>query len=167
MINMPPQINYANTSVLGGDLVNQVIYLYNQDPELGKELAIAALIFVATGGQEIVSDNILIKMSLMGSQTFVEKNASKYIEKQGAIEAKEIQDKRLGEIAALLRQGLSQAAAARQLNIAKSTMSDRCKIIKSKYPHLLELSSGQPLLQNPDNSDETLTHQQYYLSHSI
>lgn len=158
MINMPPQINYANTSVLGGDLVNQVIYLYNQDPELGKELAIAALIFVATGGQEIISDNILIKMSLMGSQTFVEKNASKYMEKQGAIEAKEIQDKRLDEIAALLRQGLSQAAAARQLNIAKSTMSDRCKIIKNKYPHLLEISSGQPLIQNPDNSDETLTH---------
>lgn len=158
MINMPPQINYANTSVLGGDLVNQVIYLYNQDPELGKELAIAALIFVATGGQEIISDNILIKMSLMGSQTFVEKNASKYIEKQGAIEAKEIQDKRLDEIAALLRQGLSQAAAARQLNIAKSTMSDRCKIIKNKYPHLLELSSGQSLLQNPDNSDKTPTH---------
>ena len=52
--------------------------------------------------------------------------------------AKEIKDKRLDEIAALLRQKVPQAEIARRLEIPKSTMSDRCKIIRTKYPHLLE-----------------------------
>lgn len=138
MINMPSSIKYNNTSILGGDLVNQIIYLYQQDPELAKELALAAIIYTATGTKVMVSDNITVKMSLMGSQTFIEKSASKYIEKQGTIEAKEIKDKRLDEIAALLRQKVPQAEIARRLEIPKSTMSDRCKIIRTKYPHLLE-----------------------------
>jgi predicted XRE-type DNA-binding protein len=94
-------------------------------------------------------------MSLLGSKTFIEKSTSKYIEKQGNIEAKEIKDKRLNEIAPLLAQKLSQAEISRRLGIPRSTMADRCKIIRNKYPHLLEAPSGQIPFSNPDDSDKT------------
>lgn len=155
MINMPQEINYQNTAILGGDLVNQIICLYNEDPELAKEMAFAAIIYTATGAKKIVSDNLIIKMSLLGSKTFIEKSTSKYIEKQGNIEAKEIKDKRLNEIAPLLAQKLSQAEISRRLGIPRSTMADRCKIIRNKYPHLLETPSGQIPFSNPDDSDKT------------
>lgn len=164
MINMPPEINYQNTAILGGDLVNQIICLYNEDPELAKEMAFAAIIYTATGAKKIVSDNLVVKMSLLGSKTFIEKSTSKYIEKQGNIEAKEIKDKRLDEIAPLLAQKLSQAEISRRLGIPKSTMADRCKIIRNKYPHLLELPSGQISFSSPDDSDENSAQDQYYIS---
>lgn len=164
MINMPPEINYQNTAILGGDLVNQIICLYNEDPELAKEMAFAAIIYTATGAKKIVSDNLVVKMSLLGSKTFIEKSTSKYIEKQGNIEAKEIKDKRLDEIAPLLAQKLSQAEISRRLGIPKSTMADRCKIIRNKYPHLLEFPSGQISFSNPDDSDESYEQDQNFIS---
>ena len=164
MINMPPEINYQNTAILGGDLVKQIICLYNEDPQLAKEIAFAAIIYTSTGAKKIVSDNLVVKMSLLGSKTFIEKSTSKYIEKQGNIEAKEIKDKRLDEIAPLLAQKLSQAEISRRLGIPKSTMADRCKIIRNKYPHLLEFPSGQTSFSNPDDSDENSAQDQYYIS---
>lgn len=164
MINMPSELDYQNTAILGGDLVNQIICLYNEDPELAQEMAFAAIIYTATGAKQIVSDNLVVKMSLLGSKTFIEKSTSKYIEKQGYIEAKEIKEKRLDEIAALLAQKISQAEISRRLGIAKSTMSDRCKIIKNKYPHLLDIPSGQISFLNPDDSDENPTQNQNFIS---
>ena len=164
MINMPSELDYLNTAVIGGDLVNQIICLYNEDPELAKEMAFAAIIYTITGAKKIVSDNLIIKMSLLGSKTFIEKSASKYIEKQGHIEEKEIKEKRLDEIAALLAQKISQAEISRRLGIAKSTMSDRCKIIKNKYPHLLDIPSGQISTSNPDDSNENSTQNQNFIS---
>ena len=163
MINMPSELEYLNTAVIGGDLVNQIICLYNEDPELAKEMAFAAIIYTVTGAKKIVSDNLIIKMSLLGSKTFIEKSTSKYIEKQGHIEAKEIKEKRLDEIAALLAQKVSQAEISRQLGIPKSTMSDRCKIIKNKYPHLLDTTSGQISFSNPDDSDENPAQNQNFI----
>lgn len=49
-----------------------------------------------------------------------------------------IKERRLDEIAALLRQGASQREAAEKLNIPKSTLNDRYKLIKAKFPYLLE-----------------------------
>ena len=164
MINMPSEVTYQNTAILGGDLVNQIICLYNEDPELAKEMAFAAIIYTATGAKQIVSDNLVVKMSLLGSKTFIEKSTSRYIEKQGHIESKEIKEKRLDEIAALLAQKISQAEISRRLGIAKSTMSDRCKIIKTKYPHLLDNPSGPISFSNPDESDETHDQEQNFIS---
>ena len=164
MINMPSDLKYLNTAVIGGDLVNQIICLYNEDPELAKEMAFAAIIYTVTGAKKIVSDNLIIKMSLLGSKTFIEKSTSKYIEKQGYIEAKEIKERRLDEIAVLLAQNISQAEISRRLGIAKSTMSDRCKAIRDKFPHLLEVPSGQISFSNPDDSDESYEQDQNFIS---
>lgn len=155
MITIPSELTNIRNGVIGSDLTNQIIMLYRDDPQLGMELALAALVYVATGGEEIITDKKILQIVLEGSRSFVEKNASRFLEKQGALESKEIKEKRLDEIAHLLRQGMSQAAAARELKIAKSTMSDRCKIIKTKYPHLLDAASGQFPFLNPDDSDES------------
>lgn len=155
MITIPSELNNIRSSVIGSDLVNQIIMLYQDDPQLGMELAFAAIVYVTTGGEEIITDKKILQIVLEGSRSFVEKSTSRYLEKQNALESKEIKDKRLDEIAALLRKGVSQAAAARELGIPSSTMSDRCKTIRTKYPHLLEVSSGQTSNSNPDDSDKS------------
>ena len=162
MIKIPSDLNNIRSGVIGSDLANQIIMLYQDDPQLGMELALAALVYVTTGGEEIITDKKILQIVLEGSRSFVEKNASRFLEKQGALESKEIKEKRLDEIAHLLRQGMSQAAAARELKIAKSTMSDRCKIIKTKYPHLLDSPSGQISFSNPDESDDFSTQEQMH-----
>ena len=49
MINMPSDLKFLNTAVIGGDFVNQIICLYNEDPELAKEMAFAAIFYTVTG----------------------------------------------------------------------------------------------------------------------
>ena len=154
MITIPSELNNIRSSVIGSDLVNQIIMLYRDDPQLGMELALAAIIYVTTGGEEIVTDKKILQIVLEGSRSFVEKSTARYIEKQNSLEAKTIKEKRLDEIADLLRKGFSQAAAARELGIPTSTMSDRCKMLKTKFPYLLDAASGQMSGSNPDNSDE-------------
>lgn len=136
MINIPQELNFIN-AVLGSDLINQIVMLYQEDPALGMELALAAIVFIGTGGKNMVTDKKLLQVILEGSRSFVEKNSSRYLEKQTALENKEIKDKRLDEIAALLRDKVSQANIGRRLNMPPSTVSDRCKKIREKYPYLL------------------------------
>lgn len=64
-----------------------------------------------------------------------------------------IKERRLDEIAALLRQGLSQREAAEKLNIPKSTLNDRYKLIKAKFPYLLE---------EPSNLRNFIFHKSFY-----
>lgn len=155
MITIPSELNEIRNGVIGSDLTNQIIMLYQEEPQLGMELALAAIIYTATGGKEIITDKKILQIVLEGSRSFVEKSASRYIEKQNTLELKEIKDKRLDEIAALLRKKMSQAAAGRELGIPPSTMSDRCKIIRTKYPHLLDAASEQITFSNPDDSDKS------------
>lgn len=155
MITIPSELDNIRSSVIGSDLANQIIMLYQDDPQLGLELALAAIVYVTTGGEQIITDKKILQIVLEGSRSFVEKSASKYVEKQNALASKEIKEKRLDEIAALLRKGVTQAAAGRELGISKSTMSDRCKVLRTKYSYLLEEPSGQNSFSNPDNPDET------------
>ncbi len=154
MITIPSELNITYNGVVGSDLANQIIMMYRDNPQLGMELAMAAIVYIATGGKEIVTDNKILQIVLEGSRSFVEKNISRLLEKQRSFEDKEIKDKRLVEIANLMLKGLTQAAAARELGIAKSTLNDRYKLIKEKYPYLLSDASGQSSLKNPDTSDE-------------
>jgi len=64
-----------------------------------------------------------------------------------------IKERRLDEIAALLRQGLSQREVAERLNIPKSTLNDRYQLIKTKFPYLLE---------EPSNSHNFIFHKSFY-----
>ena len=69
-----------------------------------------------------------------------------------------IKERRLDEIAALLRQGISQREAAEKLNIPKSTLNDRYKLIKAKFPYLLE---------EPSNSHNFIFHKSFYDTYQI
>ena len=69
-----------------------------------------------------------------------------------------IKERRLDEIAALLRQGVSQREAAEKLNIPKSTLNDRYKLIKTKFPYLLE---------EPSNSCNFIFHKSFYDTYQI
>lgn len=69
-----------------------------------------------------------------------------------------IKERRLDEIAALLRQGVSQREAAEKLNIPKSTLNDRYKLIKTKFPYLLE---------EPSNSRNFIFHESFYDTYQL
>lgn len=69
-----------------------------------------------------------------------------------------IKERRLDEIAALLRQGVSQREAAEKLNIPKSTLNDRYKLIKAKFPYLLE---------EPSNSRNFIFHKSFYDTYQL
>ena len=137
MINIKENLEFRETAVMGSDLANQVFALYQADPERGKELAIAAIAYVMSGGIEVSTDPV-INIILQGSKTFVQKNAAKWEERKASKENSEIEKKRLLEIAMLLRQGWKQNAIARELSIATSTVSDRVRLIRTKYSYLLE-----------------------------
>lgn len=152
MIQIPPSLEIADTAVFGCDLARQVLRVYEHNPELGQELALAAIAYVMSGGTEI-SDNPLVNVILQGSESFVVKNRQKWETKQQEREEAEIEKKNLREIAALLRQGYKQIEISRELNIHKSTISDRVKLIKSKYSYLLSDSSENATTKNPDTPD--------------
>ena len=152
MIRIPPSLEIADTAVFGCDLARQVLRVYEHNPELGQELALAAIAYVMSGGTEI-SDNPLVNVILQGSESFVVKNRQKWETKQQEREEAEIEKKNLREIAALLRQGYKQIEISRELNIHKSTISDRVKLIKSKYNYLLSESSENVPTKNSDTPD--------------
>lgn len=64
-----------------------------------------------------------------------------------------IKERRLDEIANLMRHGLTQREAAKRLSIPTSTFNDRYKLIKTKYPYLLNGSTP------PENF---IFHRSYY-----
>lgn len=146
MIDIPTPLELVDTAVFGCDLTNQVLRIYEYNEELGKELALAAIVYVMSGGVEI-SDNPVINAILQGSHSFVTKSHEKWRDKQLDKEEELIQKKKLREIAHLMRQGYKQVEIARELQIAKSTVSDRVKLINDKYSYLL---------YEIENSDETI-----------
>lgn len=150
MIQIPPNLELADTAVFGRDLALQVLRTYNQNNQLGSELALAAIVYVLSGGVE-VSDDVMVNVILQGSQSFVSKNREKWETKQHEKDEAELDKKKLREIAALLQKGYKQIDISRELGIHKSTLSDRVKLIKSKYSYLL---AGTPYDDN--NDDQTI-----------
>lgn len=140
MIKNDVAIDFGKSAVFGCDLANQVMELYRVDPERGKELALAAIVFVMTGGTEI-SDDPIINIILSGNKSFVTKNAEKWQDRKEEKEEYSINKKQLGEIAQMTIAGFTQEQIAAQLGLSRPTIARRIKLIRDKYPYLLENNS--------------------------
>lgn len=156
MIKIPAPLEFVDTAVFGCDLAKQITRLYEFDEELGKELALAAIIYVMTGGVEI-SDNPIVNTVLQGSEKFVTKNVAKWEEKKTNKEEEEIRKKKLEEISSLMRQGYKQIEISRELGLPPSTVSDRVRTIRKKYSYLLDNSSENLVVTNPDFRTKVIT----------
>lgn len=144
MIKEHYEDSYLDTAISGCDLARQIAEIDKTDPELAGELAKAAFVYIHTGGL-LCSDNPTVNIILNGHRTFVEKNAGKCIERAARSDEKEIEREQLDIIADLLNQGYKQIEICTRLNKPKSTISDRCRKIRNKYPEMLRE-------KNPDSS---------------
>ena len=109
-----------------------------------------------TGGVEI-SDNPIVNTVLQGSEKFVTKNVAKWEEKKTNKEEEEIRKKKLEEISSLMRQGYKQIEISRELGLPPSTVSDRVRTIRKKYSYLLDNSSENLVITNPDFRTKVIT----------
>lgn len=124
-------------SIMKGQF-EQVKMLYKSNPQLAGELAISMMEQALC--LDYSSTDFTIQLVLKNYENIVEKKAEKYDAKKFA--AEEAKKDALRPIADRLRLGMTQVQISKELGIPKSTVGDRVKKIREKYPELL---------QNPEN----------------
>ena len=124
-------------SIMKGQF-EQVKMLYKSNPQLAGELAISMMEQALC--LDYSSTDFTIQLVLKNYENIVEKKAEKYDAKKFA--AEEAKKDALRPIADRLRLGMTQVQISKELGIPKSTVGDRVKKIREKYPELL---------RNPEN----------------
>ena len=125
-----------DSAVIYSSVLEQIQTVYDADPALAGELAIAAIQTVICG--EPKSDNAMVRALLSPLKQSATKNKQRYEKARQSKRAAKIRDLRLEEIAALAAQGKSARQIESELGIPKSTVSYRLGVIKSEYPALME-----------------------------
>lgn len=135
-------------SIMKGQF-EQVKLLYAQDPVLAGELAISMM------EQALCLDysctNFTVQLVLKNYENLVEKKAEKYDAKKYA--ALEAQKDSLRPIAEMLKQGKTQVVIGKELGIARSTLSDKVRKIRTEFPELLvdPENPGESEIIQPDS----------------
>lgn len=119
-------------SIMKGQF-EQVKMLYKSNPQLAGELAISMMEQALC--LDYSSTDFTIQLVLKNYENIVEKNADRYDAKKFA--AEEAKKDALRPIADRLRLGMTQVQISKELGIPKSTVGDRVKKIREKYPELL------------------------------
>lgn len=135
----------------------QVKELYEDDKEMAGELAISIMELVLTG--EVSTDNKYIRLMLKNLEVSAQNNKLKYEAKENNTRLEKIEKYRLGEIAEMLNQGVSQAEIAKVLGVSRQTISRRLnEMIRPEFPELLgikeQVSNGVKRCQNNENENE-------------
>lgn len=123
-----------DSAVIYSSVLEQVKMVYDSDPTLAGELAIAAIQTVICG--ESKSDNGLINAMLTPLKQSSDKNYQRYKKTCESKRAAKIKDLRLDEIAELKNEGKTTREIEEELGIPKSTVSYRIGIIEADYPEL-------------------------------
>ena len=125
-----------DSAVIYSSVLEQIQTVYDADPALAGELAIAAIQTVICG--EPKSDNAMVRALLSPLKQSATKNKQRYEKARQSKRAAKIRDLRLDEIAALATRGKSARQIESELGIPKSTVSYRLGVIKSEYPELTQ-----------------------------
>lgn len=123
-----------DSAVIYSSVLEQVKMVYDSDPTLAGELAIAAIQTVICG--ESKSDNGLVNAMLTPLKQASDKNYQRYKKTCDSKRAARIKDLRLDEIAELKNEGKTTREIEEELGIPKSTVSYRIGIIEADYPEL-------------------------------
>ena len=135
------------TAIVSYTCLEHIRAVYELDPELAGHLAISYFEYIFTGRYSF-EDNAMIKMNMIDLMRFSDVNKKKYEDVLALKKDDEIIKKELVKIADGLKRQLSKDVIAASLNkpCGMSTLYDRIKTIKTKYPELLE--------EIPENSGE-------------
>lgn len=123
-----------DSAVIYSSVLEQVKMVYDSDPTLAGELAIAAIQTVICG--ESKSDNGMVNAMLTPLKQASDKNFQRYKRTCESKRAAKIKDLRLDEIAELKNEGKTTREIEEELGIPKSTVSYRIGIIEADYPEL-------------------------------
>ena len=123
-----------DSAVIYSSVLEQVKMVYDSDPALAGELAIAAIQTVICG--ESKSDNGLVNAMLTPLKQSSDKNYQRYKKSCESKRASKIRDLRLDEIAELKNEGKTTREIEEELGIPKSTVAYRIGIIEADYPEL-------------------------------
>lgn len=123
-----------DSAVIYSSVLEQVKMVYDSDPTLAGELAIAAIQTVICG--ESKSDNGMVNAMLTPLKQASDKNYQRYKKTCESKRAAKIKDLRLDEIAELKNEGKTTREIEEELGIPKSTVSYRIGIIEADYPEL-------------------------------
>ena len=123
-----------DSAVIYSSVLEQVKMVYDSDPALAGELAIAAIQTVICG--ESKSDNGMVNAMLTPLKQASDKNYQRYKKSCESKRAAKIRDLRLDEIAELKNEGKTTREIEEELGIPKSTVAYRIGIIEADYPEL-------------------------------
>lgn len=123
-----------DSAVIYSSVLEQVKMVYDSDPTLAGELAIAAIQTVICG--ESKSDNGMVNAMLTPLKQASDKNYQRYKKTCDSKRAAKIKNLRLDEIAELKNVGKTTREIEEELGIPKSTVSYRIGIIEADYPEL-------------------------------
>lgn len=141
------------TGVINRGMFEQVKMLYLQDAAKGGELAVSLMEHVLTGDHS--SDDFMVSFAIANHKEVISKNQAKWDAKKETKHGAKAEE--LRPVVQLHCQGLTQAAIAKQLKIAQSTVSKRLSQARIDFPELFEEYSNIPNNQNYsdiENNDE-------------
>ena len=141
------------TGVINRGMFEQVKMLYLQDSEKGGELAISLMEHVLTGDHS--SNDFMVSFAIANHKEVISKNQAKWDAKKETKHGAKAEE--LRPVVQLHCQGLTQAAIAKQLKIAQSTVSKRLSQARIDFPELFEEYSNIPNNQkysDNENNDE-------------
>ena len=144
--------NIRPTGVIYSGIFEAIKELYVDRPDDAGELAISAIELILTG--EISSDNSLVKVALATIKPVVQNDVDKYNAKIQQVKDKKISDQKLDVIADLMNKGTKQAQIGKMLGLTQQTVSNRVKVIREKYPELLQVKNE--ILQVNDQNTSIL-----------
>ena len=123
-----------DSAVIYSSVLEQVKMVYESNPTLAGELAIAAIQTVICG--ESKSDNGMVNAMLTPLKQASDKNYQRYKKTCDSKRAAKIKDLRLDDIAELKNEGKTTREIEEELGIPKSTVAYRIRIIEADYPEL-------------------------------
>ena len=133
------------SGIVYGKMLEVAKRQYMRDPVKGGEYAISFLEAILTG--DISSDDINIEDALEGYVDRIKKSKNLYDAKVAASE------ERFSRIVEMKKNGMTQAAIARELGVQPPAVSKMFTRIRTEFPHLLEeLETKETLETFPNDS---------------
>lgn len=123
-----------DTGVINRGMFEQVKMLYLQDKDKGGELAVSLMEHVLTGDHS--SDDFMVSFSIANHKEVISRNQVKWDAKKETKHGARAEE--LKPVVQLHCQGLTQAAIAKKLMIAQSTVSKRLSQARIDFPELFE-----------------------------